>query len=180
MSAVVMVTVLVLCWCACSGLAAGSSDTSVATTLFANASGGVRGAAGRRRDRAPDHNLNETEEEVTTPAPGCQSCVFREGLRNLSLQAIKEEILSKLGMKHAPNTTGRALPKIPPLHHLLHIYEQQQGLSGMQGDEPVRATGSVEQEEEDDYHALTERVIAFAQPCEYSAPFMLSHQEMGV
>jgi hypothetical protein len=80
-------------------------------------------------------------------------------------------------MKHAPNTTGRQLPKIPPLHHLLQIYEQQQGVPGMQGDEPVRATGSfkpgsVVQEEEDDYHARTERVIAFAQPCEYNAMFL--------
>ena len=43
----------------------------------------------------------------------------------------------------------------------------------MQGDEPVRTAGSfkpgsVVQEEEDDYHARTERVIAFAQPCEYT------------
>lgn len=119
--------------------------------------------------------ITEPEEaEMTTPAPGCQSCMYREGLRNLSLQTIKEEILNKLGMKHAPNTTGRQLPKIPPLHHLLQIYEQQQqslGFSGMQGDEPIRSTstfkpGSVVQEEEDDYHARTERVIAFAQPCE--------------
>jgi hypothetical protein len=167
-----MVTVMVLCWCARSGLAAGGSDkAAAATSPFANVSG-IRGALSRRSDRAPDQ-LNETEDEVTTPASGCQSCLFREGLRNLSLQTIKEEILNKLGMKHAPNTTGRMLPKIPPLHHLLQIYEQQQqqqgqgqGLSGMQGDEPVRTAGSVEQEEEDDYHARTDRVIAFAQPCE--------------
>jgi hypothetical protein len=53
LSVVVMVTVIVLCWCACSGLAAGSSDTAVATSLFANASG-VRGAVSRRLDGVPD------------------------------------------------------------------------------------------------------------------------------
>jgi hypothetical protein len=54
----------------------------------------------------------------------------------------------------------------------------------MQGDEPVRATGafkpgSVVQEEEDDYHARTERVIAFAQPCEYNAIHVLRCKGAG-
>jgi hypothetical protein len=53
LSVVVMVTVIVLCWCACSGLAAGSSDTAVTTSRFANASG-VRGAVSRRWDGVPD------------------------------------------------------------------------------------------------------------------------------
>ncbi|KAJ9574934.1 hypothetical protein L9F63_007900, partial [Diploptera punctata] len=125
---------------------------------------------------APDNEeqvtVTEPEVETTTPASGCQSCMYREGLRNLSLQNIKEEILNKLGMKHAPNTTGRQLHRIPPIHQLLQIYQQHQqtlGFSGMQGDEPIRSTtsfkpGSVIQEEEDDYHARTERVIAFARP----------------
>jgi hypothetical protein len=187
-AAVVVVTVLVLCWCVGPTFAGGSSDTTVATSPFANTTGPHGSPRSepvfRLLNKAADYqkvqevlSANQTEDEaaaavaeVTTPLPGCQSCIFREGLRNLSLQTIKEEILSKLGMKHAPNTTGRQLPKIPPLHHLLQIYEQP-GLSGMQGDEPVRTTatfkpGSVEQEEEDDYHARTERVIAFAQPCE--------------
>jgi hypothetical protein len=173
-----VLTVLVLvCWFVGPVLSGADSDTGVATSPFANttslySSVKLGGRLVRRRDRQPD--VNETDHEVTTPLPGCQSCLFREGLRNLSLQAIKEEILSKLGMKQAPNTTGRQLPKIPPLHHLLQIYEQQQqGVPGMQGDEPVRSAGafkpgSVVQDEEDDYHARTERVIAFAQPCEYS------------
>jgi hypothetical protein len=168
-------------------LAGADSDTGAATSPFANTTslyGSLKlgGRLVRRRDRQPDGN--ETDHELTTPPPpptpptppplpGCQSCLFREGLRNLSLQAIKEEILSKLGMKQAPNTTGRQLPKIPPLHHLLQIYERQQGVPGMQGDEPDRSAGafkpgSVVHDEEDDYHARTERVIAFAQPCEYS------------
>lgn len=175
---VVTVLLVLVCWCVSPVLAGVNSDTGVATSPFANttslySSMKLGSRLVRRRDRHPDQeqlSVNETDDEVTTtPLPGCQSCIFREGLRNLSLQTIKEEILSKLGMKHAPNTTGRQLPKIPPLHHLLQIYEQQQGVPGMQGDEPVRATGSfkpgsVVQEEEDDYHARTERVIAFAQP----------------
>lgn len=182
---VVTVLLALVCWCVSPVLAGGNSDTGVATSPFANTTSlysslKLGSRLVRRRDRHPDQEhlaVNETEDEVTTPLPGCQSCIFREGLRNLSLQTIKEEILSKLGMKHASNTTGRQLPKIPPLHHLLQIYEQQQGVPGMQGDEPVRASGSfkpgsVVQEEEDDYHARTERVIAFAQPCEYTATFL--------
>jgi hypothetical protein len=155
-------------------LAFGGSDAGTTPFHFANTTGVPRTRQISTTNRYVDKEqlgVNDTDDE-TTPLPGCQSCIFRESLRNLSLQTIKEEILNKLGMKHAPNTTGRALPKIPPLHSLLQIYEQQQGL-GMQGDEPVRAAGSfkpgsVVQEEEDDYHARTERVIAFAQPCEYT------------
>lgn len=167
--------VLVLCFCVSPILAFGGSDTGVTPFHFANTTGIPRTRHVSTTNRYVDKEqlgVNETDDE-TTPLPGCQSCIFRESLRNLSLQTIKEEILNKLGMKHAPNTTGRQLPKIPPLHHLLQIYEQHQGLSGMQGDEPVRTAGSfkpgsVVQEEEDDYHARTERVIAFAQPCEYT------------
>jgi hypothetical protein len=118
------------------------------------------------------------------PEPGsyipsnCTSCIQREELRRRNLEVIKDQILSKLGMQRAPNMTGRLPPRIPPLDHLLDLY-------GMQGDAPPAGghsrgsghnshhhhqqsdqafqTGPVYDEEEDDFHARTEKVIAFSQ-----------------
>jgi hypothetical protein len=97
----------------------------------------------------------------------CSTCRFREELRNLSLESIKEQILNKLGMKHAPNTTGRSIPKIPPLHHLLDLYH-------MQGDQPDRLfqPGQVIHDEEDDFHAKTTMVVAVAQTSKYKTIFL--------
>ncbi|XP_066996088.2 growth/differentiation factor 8 [Anabrus simplex] len=120
------------------------------------------------------------QQDVTTTMPpqtGCSSCMMREGLRNLSLEAIKEQILSKLGLAQAPNMTGRQFPRIPRIHQMLEAYRLGGGnplptsIHGMQGDEPAPSTssgafkpGPVILDEEDDFHARTERVIAFAQP----------------
>ena len=120
------------------------------------------------------------------PEPGtyipsnCTSCIQREELRRRNLEVIKDQILSKLGMQRAPNMTGRLPPRIPPLDHLLDLY-------GMQGDAPpghrrgnhgnhgnhhhhqqsdqAFQTGPVYDEEDDDFHARTEKVIAFSQHC---------------
>jgi len=99
------------------------------------------------------------------PQPGtyipsnCSSCIQREELRKRNLEVIKDQILSKLGMRTAPNMTGRHPPRIPPLDHLLDLY-------GMQGDAPQKGfqPGPVYDEEEDDFHARTEKIIAFGQP----------------
>jgi hypothetical protein len=85
--------------------------------------------------------------------------MVRDELRLISLEAIKEQILNKLGMKQAPNMTGRTPPHIPPLDHL---WDQH-----MMSDQPFKPGPSVH-DEFDDYSATTEKVIAFAQPREYS------------
>lgn len=43
---------------------------------------------------------------------GCNSCIMREEIRSMSLEMIKGDILSKLGMAQAPNLTGKIMPKI--------------------------------------------------------------------
>lgn len=126
----------------------------------------------------PDHHDHDNEDLPVLPEPGtyipsnCSDCdLRREELRQRNLQLIKDQILSKLGMQTAPNMTGRLPPRIPPLERLMDLY-------GMQGDSPDGWTtssamthqsqpfrpGPVYDEEEDDFHARTERVIAFAQP----------------
>ena len=132
------------------------------------------------------HHNSTTEAATTTttiatdflydelPEPGsyipsnCSTCVHREELRQRNLQVIKDQILSKLGMQAAPNMTGRLPPRIPPLDHLLDLY-------GMQGDSPSTQSfrpGAVYDEEEDDFHARTEKVIAFTQPCKSCLYFL--------
>lgn len=88
----------------------------------------------------------------------CNACRMHEEIRALSLEAIKEQILNKLGLKQAPNMTGRALPRIPPISKLLDLY-------GMQADQPQPLEpGITHHEEIDEYAAKTETVFALAQP----------------
>lgn len=105
---------------------------------------------------------------VAHAAGSCNACRMHEDIRALSLQAIKEQILSKLGLKQAPNMTGRPLPKIPPISRLLDMY-------GIQSDQPVDQIepGITRHEEIDEYAARSENVIALAQPREYYSEFVV-------
>ncbi|KAL2713567.1 LOW QUALITY PROTEIN: growth/differentiation factor 11, partial [Vespula squamosa] len=86
------------------------------------------------------------------------SGAMHEEIRALSLEAIKEQILNKLGLKQAPNMTGRALPRIPAISKLMDMY-------GMQADQPQPVEpGITHHEEVDEYAAKTESVFALAQP----------------
>ena len=115
------------------------------------------------------------EDDLSLPLVGsyvasnCSTCIQREELRKRNLEVIKDQILSKLGMRTAPNMTGRLPPRIPPLNHLLDLY-------GMQGDAPQKGfqTGPVYDEEEDDFHARTEKVIAFGQPRKFNSNLILN------
>ncbi|KAF4533329.1 hypothetical protein B566_EDAN004450 [Ephemera danica] len=112
-------------------------------------------------DIVPPPSSSGTSGHHANHTSGCSTCRIRQELRNMSLLVIKEQILNKLGLKHAPNITGRAIPKIPPLHHLFDRY----GVQGMQGDQPDRffQPGPMKFEEDDDFHSKTTMVIAVAQ-----------------
>lgn len=86
----------------------------------------------------------------------CNACRMHEEIKEMSLKAIKENILNRLGLKQAPNMTGRALPRIPPINKLMDMY-------GMQADQPLEP-GVSYHEEVDEFVAKTESVFAFAQP----------------
>lgn len=91
---------------------------------------------------------------------------MHEEIRALSLEAIKEQILNKLGLKQAPNMTGRALPRIPPISKLMDMY-------GMQADQPQPLEpGITHHEEVDEYAAKTESVFALAQPRKFLLAFL--------
>ncbi|CAN7939558.1 unnamed protein product, partial [Ixodes hexagonus] len=100
-----------------------------------------------------------------TPSGGnCTRCSSQGESRLARLQAIKAQILSKLGMQRAPNVTRSAVPGIPPLHRLLDHYDA--GL--MQADAPF--VPGEQYDEEDDYHVAAEKVISFGMPGQLWCP----------
>ncbi|XP_030366234.1 growth/differentiation factor 11 isoform X3 [Strigops habroptila] len=88
--------------------------------------------------------------------PSCPVCLWRRHSKELRLESIKSQILSKLRLKEAPNITREVvkqlLPKAPPLQQLLDLHDFQG--DSLQHDEYL---------EEDEYHATTETVISMAQ-----------------
>ncbi|KAJ1160635.1 hypothetical protein NDU88_001130, partial [Pleurodeles waltl] len=87
---------------------------------------------------------------------GCPVCKWRKHSKEMRLESIKSQILSKLRMKEAPNISrevvNQLLPKAPPLQQILDLHDFQ-GDSFPQDDFL----------EEDEYHATTETVISMAQ-----------------
>lgn len=49
----------------------------------------------------------KNEEQLKMGNKGCNSCIMRDEIRTMSLEMIKGDILSKLGMAQAPNLTGK-------------------------------------------------------------------------
>ncbi|XP_037510332.1 growth/differentiation factor 11 [Rhipicephalus sanguineus] len=98
---------------------------------------------------------------ISPPVSGAANCTRCGGAtlqsRAVRLQAIKAQILSKLGMKRAPNVTRRALPGIPPLHRLLDRYDA--GM--MQADAPFEP--GEQYADDDDFHMAAEKIITFGQ-----------------
>ncbi|XP_018416276.1 PREDICTED: growth/differentiation factor 11-like [Nanorana parkeri] len=98
----------------------------------------------------------------------CPVCMWRKHSKEMRLESIKSQILSKLRLKEAPNITrevvNQLLPKAPPLQQILDQHE-------FQGDS-FQHNAFVE---EDEYHATTETVISMAQESEYLFP--LFHAE---
>ncbi|OCT95694.1 hypothetical protein XELAEV_18013383mg [Xenopus laevis] len=94
--------------------------------------------------------LDKSEEQ------DCPVCPWRKYSKEIRLESIKSQILSKLRLKEAPNITrevvNQLLPKAPPLQQILDQHE-------FQGDSFQHKTFL----EEDEYHATTETVISMAQ-----------------
>jgi hypothetical protein len=129
-----------------------------------------------RSNRDDSENLHKVIEEFTndelSQTENCTRCVMHEEAKTRRLETIKVNILNKLGLKVAPNITGKSLPRIPPLHYLLDRYN-------MLGDDP-RLSGpsqqnsylddhdhTLDKEDEADYEEFfvnAERSISFAQP----------------
>lgn len=88
---------------------------------------------------------------------GCSACRQRSEMRQMSLAAIREHVLARLGFPHAPNITGRVLPSTPQ-EMLLKFERGRQQEMDMQADQPSKYSYH---EDEDEFDAKTEKVIAF-------------------
>ena len=120
------------------------------------------------------NKYNNLEFEDENSSINCSRCVLHEEAKSRRLENIKVNILNKLGLKVAPNITGKLLPRIPPLHHLLDRYN-------MLGDDP-RVSGPqmlnsfmedhdhIQDKDRDDFEEFfvnAERSISFAQNRKY-------------
>ncbi|CAN8020863.1 unnamed protein product [Ixodes persulcatus] len=113
---------------------------------------------------ATTSSTTPADEESSPSGGNCTRCASQGESRLARLQAIKAQILSKLGMQRAPNVTRSVLPGIPPLHRLLDRYDA--GL--MQADAPF--VPGEQYDEEDDYHVAAEKVISFGMPGQLWCP----------
>lgn len=127
--------------------------------------GGQRGGGGGGcppADRAVEHRGAPDNSSLDG---GCAACRLRSEVRQMSLAAIREHVLARLGFAHAPNTTGRVLPTAPKDMMLMFERGRQQELE-MQADQPHKYSYH---EDEDDFHARTEKVIAFPRKYRFHA-----------
>ncbi|KAL4222291.1 hypothetical protein ACF0H5_018328 [Mactra antiquata] len=96
-------------------------------------------------------DANETYSEANET---CPVCVQKELNKQLRLESIKQTILKKVGFtsNNLPNMTGKTVPKIPSIQHLL---EEQ----WMQSDAPYEETYT----DEEDVYGQVKRAYTIAQ-----------------
>ena len=161
-----------------SGNPGGGTDAMTsAITVFESSSMSTPAHRSRGHEHHPEtperlrHNLEpgvefdeiQTDSSSTQRPATCPVCRMREELKRLSIESIKQQILHKLNLQQAPNMTGRRIPKYD---HISALLDAHPGLvTGMQGDDPGPAfrAGPEVIEEEDDFHAKMERIIALPQ-----------------
>lgn len=96
----------------------------------------------------------------------CPNCVHprsvpdARALETLRIEGIKQQILSKLGLRAKPNVTS-GIPREVLLQTLYRSEEDRELLEKQQ--EQLRAAGH-EQLLDDDYYAKTSEIISFAEP----------------
>lgn len=99
----------------------------------------------------------------------CPNCVHprsvpdARALETLRIEGIKQQILSKLGLRAKPNVTS-SIPR-EVLLQTLYRSEEDRELLQKQREEQLRSAGH-EQLLDDDYYAKTSEIISFAEPGE--------------
>lgn len=119
------------------------------------------GAPEHQQQQQHHHQQQPTAvtEEREAQCSAASACAFRQHSKQLRLQAIKSQILSKLRLKHAPNVSRdvvkQLLPKAPPVQQLLDLYD-------VLGDDGKPGAALQDEEEDDEEHATTETVMSMA------------------
>lgn len=98
----------------------------------------------------------------------CPNCVHQRSVpdnlavETLRIEGIKQQILSKLGLRAKPNVTS-SIPREVLLQTLYRSEEDRELLEK----HPPQLQPSDEELVEDDYYAKTSEIISFAEPGEY-------------
>lgn len=136
------------------------------------------------RHKSHDSDITANPAQQRPSSSSCSSCVeIRKELKIRNLEFIKNQVLLKLGFTQAPNISSIPKMSAQRMKELLKNWSASvPGVDfGMQGDDPNVGEGfgdmwsegknlwkegvSVHEEDYNDFHARTEKVIAFAQPC---------------
>ena len=123
-------------------------------------------------EELPNNNVQEQHELFHHSCPNCvhpKNDQEQKKLDNLRIENIKQQILSKLGLKSKPNIST-SIPRDVLLQTLYRSDDTRPLLK-----EPD--TGSFQDEAisyEDDYYAKTSEIISFAEPGELKLTFFIS------
>ncbi|KAH0807644.1 hypothetical protein GEV33_015147 [Tenebrio molitor] len=124
----------------------------------------------RLRHRRPDDDVYVRQLEDALEEGGkaaCPNCVYKnaeaDGLR---LEAIKRQILTKLGLRHKPNVT-HSLPKEVIMETLSRAEDNSDFLRNSNSEENVATTSArtatAEAMDFDDFYGRTSEIISFAE-----------------
>ena len=125
-------------------------------------------------------DFNELEDSQKSRfKTNCSRCMLQEEAKLRRLEAIKSDILTKLGLKQAPNITARTLPNIPPLHKVLENFEKYSSELSDSKDDLYSPSfvmdqfmsndhSALELKDNDDYYVNTAKAMSFATKREYS------------
>ncbi|ESO82089.1 hypothetical protein LOTGIDRAFT_82990, partial [Lottia gigantea] len=85
----------------------------------------------------------------------CSACASRQRDKNMRIEQIKRQILSKLHFTTMPNLTSRVLPKVPTISLLMDKFTE------MQADSPYREGDYEEYHDDHDYYGRVEKVYTY-------------------
>lgn len=120
----------------------------------------------------PQVEKTSAENSPKIPVLSCPNCLYKtqdaelkSETDNLRLEAIKRQILSKLGLKHKPNVT-HTLPREIIMDTLFRA-EDSDGLKYAKNEEDVSTTSArtsnLETVDVDDFYGRTSEIISFAE-----------------
>lgn len=129
------------------------------------------GGTGKQEDDIYVSQLEKTAMEDSSRRPSCPNCLYKSSTEtktatdNLRLEAIKRQILSKLGLRQKPNVT-HSLPKEVIMQTLYRAEDSRDGFTNMSGEDlPTTSAKSsgLETVDVDDFYGRTSEIISFAE-----------------